>query len=131
MPSLDRIFAGCVQSPAPTVLPHALGMDGQCAQGHVLVFRRKRDLVDGGHLDGRYLARRSRLQLDSPGELPPPRIHEIERGQLREPVGLQAQVVQGCEVAGAESLLDLPTQGGGEALGRWQANPAEVLRLEA
>lgn len=37
--------------------------------------------------------------------LPPPRIHKIERGQLREPVGLKAQAIQGREVATAEGVL--------------------------
>ena len=51
--------------------------------------------------------------------LPPSRIHEIERRQFREAVGLKAQAVQGREVARAESLLDLRAQRGGQALGRW------------
>jgi hypothetical protein len=33
---------------------------------------------------------------------PSPRVHEVERRQLWEPAGAQAQVVQGREVAGAE-----------------------------
>ena len=73
----------------------------------------------------------ARSSVDSLSTLPSPRIHEIEHWQLRKRVRLKAQVVQRREVATAERFLDLRAQRSGQALWRWQADPPQVLRLEA
>jgi len=70
-----------------------------------------------------------------PGRCGSPRCRPLvstksKRRQFREPVGLKTQTVQVAKTRLRKAFFDLRAQWGGQALGRGQPYPPQVLRLE-